>query len=73
MRDSNNDKVRLWDIYSNTDGSNTDDINMYGVFEWSSTMYVYTNGEWKLALPYVYTNGEWKLSLGYGYVGEWKI
>lgn len=41
-----------------------EDINLYPVFRFLTSFYVYTNGEWKLALPSIYTNNSWKLSLG---------
>ena len=41
-----------------------EDINLYPVFRFLTSFYVYTNGEWKLALPSIYTNNSWKVSLG---------
>lgn len=40
----------------------------------SGLVYVYTNNQWKKALPYVYTGGQWKQTIPYVYTGgTWKI
>ena len=41
-----------------------EDINLYPVFRFLTSFYVYINGEWKLALPSIYNNNTWKISLG---------
>ena len=38
-------------------------ITLYAVWEYYTTLYVYSNDKWNLALPFVYTNGEWKMAL----------
>ena len=41
-----------------------EDINLYPVFRFLTSFYIYTNGEWKLALPFLQYNDTWKISLG---------
>ena len=49
-------------------------ITLYPVLEYSTSIYIYTNGTWKLAMPYIYKNDIWKQSLGYINKGDtWKI
>ena len=55
-------------------------LNLYAVWEYYTTVYVYTNNVWRLSLPYEYTEDGWKICLAYGYVknpGEqnpsWKL
>lgn len=47
-------------------------LNLYAVWEYYTTVFIYTNNTWKLALPYVYTInngvGSWKIALTYGYI-----
>lgn len=47
------------------------DVTLYPVLEYSTSMYVYTNSGWKLAMPYVYTNSGWKQTLGNIYTNKW--
>ena len=46
-------------------------LNLYAVWEYYSTMFVYTEGTWKLVLPYVYSTIDnittWRISLSYDY------
>ena len=64
------------DLFTNNQFENTG-ITLYAVWEYFTTVYVYTNNSWKLALPYVYTDGKWKMCLTYGRVGgaepSWKL
>ena len=55
-------------------------LNLYAVWEYYTTVYLYTDGVWRLSLPYEYTEDGWKICLTYGYVknpGEqnpsWKL
>ncbi len=55
-------------------------LNLYAVWEYYTTVYLFTDGVWKLSLPYEYTEDGWKICLTYGYVknpGEqnpsWKL
>lgn len=43
-------------------------LNLYAVWEYYTTVYVYTNNVWRLSLPYEYTEDGWKICLTYGYV-----
>ena len=47
------------------------DITLYPVLEYSTSMYIYTTVGWKLAMPYVYTNSGWKQTLGNIYTNKW--
>ena len=51
-----------------------DGLTLYAVWEYYTTLYVYTNNTWKLVLPYVYVNDngtmKWKMALTYGYVKD---
>ena len=67
--------------YPNNTFSNMEFINngltLYAVWEYYTTIYVYDNGSWKLALPYVYTNkngvSQWNIALTYNYTDSWKL
>lgn len=54
-------------------------LDLYAIWEYYTTAYVYTDNEWKLALPYVYTDNEWKIALAYTYTDinsdnpSWKL
>ena len=75
-------------IYPNKNFSNREFIDngliLYAVWEYYTTVYVYDNGSWKLALPYVYINKDgilqWNIALTYGYTNinstqnpSWKL
>lgn len=48
-------------------------ITLYPILKYSTSMYVYTGTNWKLAMPYVYDGTTWKQSLGYIYNNDiWK-
>lgn len=49
-------------------------LHLYPYYEYYTTIYVYVQNEWKLAMPYVYTQDGWKPSLPYCYTQDgWKI
>ncbi len=49
-------------------------ITLYPVVQCESTVYVYSGGKWKLAIPYVYSGGKWKRAIPYVYSGgKWKL
>ena len=49
-------------------------ITLYAVWEYYTTVYIYTEDGWKLALPYIYTEDGWKMSLSYCYTEDgWKL
>ena len=49
-------------------------ITLYAVWEYYTTVYIYTAEGWKLALPYIYTADGWKMSLSYCYTADgWKL
>ena len=47
------------------------EITLYPILEYSTSMYVYTANGWKLAMPYVYTANGWKQSMGNIYTTKW--
>lgn len=47
------------------------EITLYPILEYSTSMYVYTTNGWKLAMPYVYTTNGWKQSMGNIYTTKW--
>ena len=53
-------------------------LTFYAVWEYYSTLYVYSEGSWHLCVPMVRVNGKWIESIASGYVpdGEdykWKL
>lgn len=50
----------------------TEDVNpeLFAIWELGSNIRVFTNGDWKIAIPYIYENGEWKLSISKVFDGE---
>lgn len=71
--------------YANSSFTNQDfknfGLTLYAVWEYYTTVYVYNEGVWKLALPYVYIgNNTWNIALIYGYINinpeqnpSWKL
>lgn len=50
------------------------EIALYPVLEYSTSMYLYLNGAWRLVMPYIYKDGRWHQSLGYMYKdGAWRL
>lgn len=48
-------------------------ITLYPILMYSTSMYVYTGSKWELAMPYVYDGTNWKQCLGYIYDNNvWK-
>lgn len=51
-----------------------ENITLYPLFEYKSTMYVYKDNKWNLVLPFVYKDNKWQLALGYVYNNnQWKL
>ena len=40
---------------------------LYAIWEYFTTMFIYDDNTWKLALPYVYIDSQWKIALSYDY------
>ena len=48
-------------------------LTLYPVLEYQSSIYIYTGDKWHLTLPYVYVDGKWVQTLGHIYTGNsWK-
>lgn len=53
-----------------------EDIYLYPVFRFLTSIYIFTDGQWRLALPYINIDGTWHICLGYDYYaedGKWHI
>ena len=53
-------------------------INLYAIWEYYSTLYVFTEGAWHLVLPMVYNDKKWTNSIAHAYINEdgvysWKL
>lgn len=67
------DKIKFPEGFTNRQFEDNG-LTLYAVWEYYTTLYVYTNNTWKLVLPYVYVNDngtmKWKMALTYGYVKD---
>lgn len=53
---------------------NVDDLKLYILWQYETTTYVYTNGQWRLSIPYVYTNGKYRQSMVYKHTNnKWRL
>lgn len=53
---------------------NVDDLKLYILWQYETTTYVYTNGQWRLSIPYVYTNGKYRQSMVYKHANnKWRL
>lgn len=49
-------------------------LNLYPYYEYYTTIYIYDNNEWKLAMPYIYDGDKWDMALSYIYdSNKWKL
>ena len=44
-----------------------ENIVLYPVFRFLTSIYIYSNNAWHLAMPYIYSNNKWNICLGYDY------
>ena len=50
-------------------------LNLHAYYEYYTTVWIYQDSKWRLALPYIYTDNKWNMSLSSVYTPdkEWKL
>ena len=50
-------------------------LNLHAYYEYYTTVWIYQDSKWRLALPYIYTDNKWSMSLSSVYTPdkEWRL
>lgn len=68
------DKFKKLFIYDGEEYTGTSELQLYPYYEYYTTIYMYVDNTWKLAMPYIYYNGKWNMALSYVYTENgWKL